>query len=92
MAAGRRDRGGRLAAIKARIDALKPPGSLRSTIRALSVAVGRLAADMRSIAAAARAHRPDLARSATVALVRDSQAAGAARREIARKTGTKVTP
>jgi len=82
----------RFLVIKARVDGLKPPDKLRSQTHALSAAVGHLAGDMRTIAAASGAHRPDLARAATVSLVRDSQAAGAARREIARKTGTKVNP
>jgi len=82
----------RLATIKAHVDALKPPSSLRTLVRSLSAAVGRLSADMRFIAAAARSHQPAAARAATVALVRDSQAASGAGRAIARKTGTKVTP
>jgi hypothetical protein len=82
----------RLGTVKAHIDALKPPASLRKLVGSLSTTVGRLGADMRFIAAAARTHKPEAARAATVALVRDSQAAEGAGREIARKTGIKVTP
>ena len=81
-----------LATVRAHIDALKPPSSLRTLTGTLSAAVGRLTADMRAIGSAAVAHRPEEARAATVALVRDSQAAEGAVREIGRKTGTKVTP
>jgi hypothetical protein len=82
----------RLGTVKAHIDALKPPASLRTLVRSLSAAAGRLSADMRFIAVAARSHRPDAARAATVALVRDAQAALAAGTAIARKTGIKATP
>jgi hypothetical protein len=82
----------RLGTIKSRIDALKPPDNLKSQTTRLSGAVGRLTADLRAIAAAARAHKPAAAREGAIALVRDSKAEGLARREIARKTGAKVTP
>jgi hypothetical protein len=82
----------RLEGIKTRIDALKPPDKLKPATGRLSAAVGRLIADLKAIAVAALRHKPADARAGAVALVRDSQAAGAARREIARQTGAKVSP
>jgi outer membrane murein-binding lipoprotein Lpp len=82
----------RLKGIKARLDALKPPDKLKSQEQRLSAALGRLTADLEAIAVAAQNHKPADARAGAVALVRDSRAEGAARREIARKTGAKVSP
>ena len=78
--------------IKADVAALDPPGELKSQTRALSAGVNRLDADLRAIGTAARTKNPPAARAATVALLRDSQSAGDARRALARKTGARVGP
>jgi outer membrane murein-binding lipoprotein Lpp len=80
----------RLRAIRARVDKLDPPDKLKSPTRALSAGLGRLVADLQQIGTAAREHKPNVARAAAGALVRDSQAARDARRELARETGAKL--
>jgi len=82
----------RLRDIRGRVDDLDPPDDLKTQTKRLSAAVFRLEADVRAIGAAARAHKPEAARAATVALLRDSQSAGDARRTLARKTGATVGP
>lgn len=82
----------RMQRIKADVAALDPPGELKSQTRALSAGVNRLDADLRAIGTAARTKNPPAARAATVALLRDSQSAGDARRALARKTGARVGP
>jgi hypothetical protein len=76
--------------VKGRLDVLKPPPDVKSKVEALSLAIGKLAADLRNIAHAATVHDTTAARDATKALVSDSRAAGAARRALARKTGARV--
>jgi outer membrane murein-binding lipoprotein Lpp len=78
--------------VKRRIDSLHPPGDLSAQTAALSAAVGRLTADLRAISLAAKNHNPAATRAATQALVSHSQAAGNARRALARKTGANVGP
>jgi outer membrane murein-binding lipoprotein Lpp len=82
----------RLQAIKVRVDKLDPPSDLKPQVRALSAALSRLTVDLGGIAAAASAHNRQAARAAVAALVRDSPAAGDARRALARKTGAAAGP
>jgi hypothetical protein len=78
--------------IKGRLDVLRPSAEVRSQFEALSIAIGKLAGDLRDIAHAATVHDTTGAREATKALVSDSKAAGDARRALARKTGARVGP
>ena len=82
----------RLRAIKGRIADLDPPDNLKSKRDALSSAVDKLIADLQAIGTAATNHKPDDARLAATALVRDSQPAAEARRALARETGAKPNP
>ena len=80
----------RLRQIKGRIAKLDPPDKLKSQTDALSSAVDRLVVDLQGIGTAAREHKPAAARTAAVALVRDSPKLRAARRAIAKETGAKL--
>ena len=82
----------RLQGIKARIVKLDPPGDLEPQVRRLSSAASRLVVDLGGIAAAASRHDRQAFRTAVAALVRDSPAAGDARRALARETGAAVGP
>ena len=81
-----------LRSLRGRVDDLDAPDDLKTQTRALSQGLTRLTSDLRNIANAARDHDAKAARAATVALVRDSQTAGDARRALARKTGARVGP
>jgi outer membrane murein-binding lipoprotein Lpp len=81
-----------LRSIRGRVDNLDPPDDDKTKVRTLSTALDRLTSDLREIANAARDHNAKAARAATVALVRDSQSAGDARRALARATGARVGP
>jgi outer membrane murein-binding lipoprotein Lpp len=82
----------RLRAIKGRIAKLDPSDKLKSKRDALSSAVDKLIVDLQAIGTAASSHKPDAARLAATALVRDSQPAAEARRALARETGAKPNP
>jgi outer membrane murein-binding lipoprotein Lpp len=77
---------------KAALDELEPPDDLRDEQRALSTALGKLVADLRGIHTAIAAKDPAATRRATAALIRDSEPAGNARRDLAEKTGARVAP
>jgi hypothetical protein len=84
--------GDRVEQVEEGLDELEPPDELRDELLRLQVATGKLVKDLRAIGTAARENKPAAARAATEALVRDSQAAGDARRVLARKTGARVEP
>ena len=81
-----------LETIKSKVDDLKPPDDLKSKTAALSSGITRLLTDLKALTASAKTHNADAARNATVALLRDSKAAGDARRALAKETGAKVEP
>ena len=77
----------RLQDAKRRVDELDPPADLSRQTTAVSRTTGAVVTDLRAIGTAARTHKPQAARTATEALVRDLRTARSSRQALDRKTG-----
>lgn len=77
--------------VKRKLDELEPPEQLEALHHRLSNAVDVVATDLTEIGQAAENHDADGARKQATELVRHSVEVRTARRELARKTGAKVT-